>query len=712
MRARIIVIGVVVLAVAIIVGGIVFFATRFPGVARQSPLNAAPVLVNLTVPLDGAQVPLNESTSVQAQALGDQPIATLELWADGALVQTTKAQKPDQKQLFALWGWTPSSEGDHTLVARATDAQHRVVSSNVVQVTASTNADSTITLNYQAQPGDTSASIAQKFGVTPQQIVDQNPQVDPSGQIPPGQIVNIPTPVGQKKAGGAPQSKTRSPTKTPTPTPTHAPPISTPTVSGATLPNFHFKSALLNVTSPMDKAYCYLSINGGEWSRLPPAPDTFAYPSKGVFDVSPFLHSLSIQPQQGGATAALDCWGWKGATLVYLGKATQTISPGQTNVQIAGDKFKFVGNLLGSNPIPFGPPPGPIPFIYPAVNVHDTANPNDCANHTDTPAIAGLLCASAIEQKYLILVWDRSLNDKYVDPNNPQRQYQVIVDIDGFHVYENDLYYQHQLANTTSAGPNNNVSMSPLLPLPPCGPIGCVQFNRCFVVRAYKGGLESADSNTFCPNLENLGTRIVPIQPTIARSIYHQHHLGLNICPFIDRAVTGVGYGHYNDQAGPFGTDECQQAVRTLVWFDLTSAGLGPIWNATLKFHKDNTYYSYSDEDGALAYSNANYYSSCARELLLPTTDWIKQGVGPWDGDPEQAPPVTDFPTQDYAALANLAPNQDYTVDVTDLVRQWQNSGNNYGFALRGSDEYTSEEDNNTCMSTYSNFVLQVTTFK
>jgi hypothetical protein len=98
--------------------------------------------------------------------------------------------------------------------------------------------------------------------------------------------------------------------------------------------------------------------------------------------------------------------------------------------------------------------------------------------------------------------------------------------------------------------------------------------------------------------------------------------------------------------------------------------------------------------------------ANCASELLLPTYDWITSG---WDdSDPEAAPPVTDLSTVDFASVPLF--DSDPSFDVTDQIIRWRDfPTSNNGFALRGSDEKTEEEDWNQCQSVYSNFVLDVT---
>src|SRR5512135_2848882 len=106
-------IGCGVLAVVVIVGLIgaaVFVLTR-PAGLPQPPPGAAALLVHLTTPLDASDVPLNEPTSIQVEALGTSPIASLELWVDGNPAETKTAPRPDLLQFDASWSWLPDAPG-------------------------------------------------------------------------------------------------------------------------------------------------------------------------------------------------------------------------------------------------------------------------------------------------------------------------------------------------------------------------------------------------------------------------------------------------------------------------------------------------------------------------------------------------------------------------------------------------------------------------
>jgi len=350
---------------------------------------------------------------------------------------------------------------------------------------------------------------------------------------------------------------------------------------------------------------------------------------------------------------------------------------------------------LGPGVIPLDKPAQP--YIAPPTQLQNTADTNVCADHG---GLAGALaCSAAFQQSWLVLIWNWQAPAAYSDPQHPDVTYTVVSDIDGFRAYQVAAGGQHQPVSTASGGPPPTMTAF----APPAAAL------QCYVVRAFKGQLESADSQPFC-----LGTQLptpvtVSIPPFAARTIRHLHLTGLAYCGNPDPGIATlfVGFIHCND-----GPDQSQEVWRALAKFDVSS--LGTVFNATLKFHRDATRLQGTDP-----YDNNNVSTlpadeplhgrqdaNCATEVLLPTYDWVDNG---WDdSDAQAAPPVTDMPTVDYASIPTFA--SDISFDVTDLVLKWRMApADNNGFAIRSWDEYTSEEDNNWCVSYYRDLSLQVT---
>jgi LysM repeat protein len=696
---------VLIVLVAAIVGAVVFL----PGLTRPATPPAAKVnaIVNFIMPLDDSTVPLDRSTAIQVDGLSAQPILSLELWVDGARFASKTIPQTGQTQFFGSWGWMPPSVGDHTLVVRALDAAQHAVDSNPVHVTASAEPTSTIAVNYPVKPGETADSIAKQFETTPQQIVDLNPQLGPASPITPGLTISVPLPI--PAAPAAPSSPSTAPGPgagspiTPSGSITVPNPVPPPGGAGApsspSTASIKLETAHLVTTQPMIGVYCYLSVDNAPATRVPAIGFIAFVKSPLEFDLTSSLPALTVAPGQKAITVLLDCWGLSigpPPALVHLGSATGTVDPAKPNapLTLTVEKFKLNANLPTLSPYVKGilshvQLSVPTPFIYPPSGVTDTTDPGAC-----------LFCAEAIQNHWLVLKWDWISPPTYVEVSNPQKQYDVIQDIDGYRVYENDYFFQHIRVTATSAGPELKATPFSPPPIPSSSDILLMTLAadrpRCFVVRAYKGSVESTDSNSWCLSGAIPGTQTITLQPSRFRTVRREHDGCSGLCGGAPFSLGGgptageVGYRHWDDGSQDIGT-----AVRGLVLFDLSAVN-GPVWKSTLVYHLDGG----TIGGGGLPPISGNW--SCASQLMLPTEGW------PSSEDFTPADPYLDIRLTDM--VNNYYPT-DFSTDVTSAVRNWQLYGSNFGFELRGKDEDIGAEDNWTCDSTYSGFQLQVEYF-
>ena len=822
MRNRFVGLGCLVLVgiIVVVLGAVALFAATLPPVSQQLPPNSGPLLVNLTTPLDSSDVPLNSPTSIQAEALGASSIVSLELWVDGNPAETKNAPKPDLQQFDAFWSWQPNAPGEHTLVARATDAAHHVVNSNVVRINATPDQDTRVPANYQVQSGDTLASLAQKLDTTPAQIAAANPQMNTSSPIAAGQTISVPHKSKLPKTNSPTPTLTPQPTAQPTAQASNALPASAPsgvsfwmqknleasvllppapklqiaakgcnaeltlliqasnvngffvyrtdagnpqfkriaTLAAPSTPSItawsfedtnvagpleyyvsafnpagespsniasvsvagsacslaqtaasplQFANGQIVTVQPIDKAYCYLAENSGPWSRMPPAPGTFIYPTNGAFDVGAYLKTIASAGVTSQMTMDLDCWGWRGDALSYLGEAKQTFSPQpNASIQVANDKFRLVGALnLPSNIKPFDP----VQTIFPPNSLNTTGDPSVCSAHMDPLTVlfgGAQLCASSVLNHYVVLVWNWDANVLSPTP--------LVKDIDGYRVFENDTYYQHVAVATTSAGPAVQVTM---FPLPAVSRFAIeiallgADANRCFVVRAYKGTLESSDSNTVCLGSSLPGAKTVDLTASQTKLVWNQY---TNFCaaPNPGNVYGGggliVGYHFENHLPGAFTCGgHLNQVLRTLASFPVSQQINGSVWHAVLKYQFTQTATVYGDNeygrDPNRLITPVQYppNRSCAVELMLATQAW----------DPATNNNTDDnlVPANDYIALPELGSS--FSVDVTSAVRQWKQYGGNYGFEFRGANEDTGIDDDSDCLTHFASPVLEVTFF-
>src|SRR5690242_16107576 len=90
------------------------FILRLPEAGQLVPPGSGPFIVTITGPQRGARLSMGSFATVTAQAFGIEPVAALQLWVDGALVQETK--KPNDLgngHFYAYWIWSPAVAGEH-----------------------------------------------------------------------------------------------------------------------------------------------------------------------------------------------------------------------------------------------------------------------------------------------------------------------------------------------------------------------------------------------------------------------------------------------------------------------------------------------------------------------------------------------------------------------------------------------------------------------
>jgi LysM repeat protein len=253
------------------------------------------------------------------------------------------------------------------------------------------------------------------------------------------------------------------------------------------------ENAELSPSQPMDKVYCYASLGGGPWSRLPFSPDTFIFPNpSGKFDLSSYLNVITTPPPLTDTELALECWGWRGGALQGLGMAKQMIGPGGVGnpLQLNGGNFVLNGQLIKQ---PIGgfnfPLPAPIPFggggvISPPTKLHLAKSIEECQSHSASGSNG---CQGFDPARVLVWDWNNSTCSQNGEGEDPA-DCPYIKDVTGFRFYHvtGKLLYESQ----DTLGKNFTEPDT--------------YHNRCYYVTAYNANFESAPSNTFCITAEVL----------------------------------------------------------------------------------------------------------------------------------------------------------------------------------------------------------------
>lgn len=147
------------------------------------------ILVSLTAPLDGETYPISAGLSVRGEAISDGSIARMELWADGELSETYTAPESDLGLLVHYWDWSPQTLGTHTLMVRAYNDQNQTAFSNVIHINGVE--DPGYFVITKVEEGDTILSIAQRYNITVDDLLRDNPVLAGMTSLPVGTELRI-----------------------------------------------------------------------------------------------------------------------------------------------------------------------------------------------------------------------------------------------------------------------------------------------------------------------------------------------------------------------------------------------------------------------------------------------------------------------------------------------------------------------------------------
>jgi LysM repeat protein len=434
-------------------------------------------------------------------------------------------------------------------------------------------------------------------------------------------------------------------------------------------------NAIVTVGQPVDKIYCYLQVDNGLWTRVPPGANTFITPTKpGQFDLSQYLKSLTPSPPPPQITLHLECWGWNGGALVPLGEATKTIKEGQ--VQIKAPNWQLIANLSAQMHLLQAPGD---PEIAPPINAKLTTDQNECLSHyrpvnSFSHAFETFLCSTAVADGQLILTWDW-LPAGCTSGNCSQ-------DIDGFYVYM--IYPGQANPSLIHTVPSQRVTTD-IFPPPPSNGLPPQVF-----VRAFKGTSVSADSNYV--TVQTAPTTVeIPLgnsrwvtgrdQSDDCEGYYPGHYA---LFPPTGPIVAGYEFQHTD-------CDFRNVIYQGLAWFDMNKIPKGLILSALLRYKWVDGMFSPGPE-----YATTQKVS-CASELMVAKNDW-RTGAQTIYADP-------------YLQLPwGGSPEAQYSWDVTSAVKEWvQGSRPNYGFVLIGPNQWIHQEWGTVnCTSVYDDFVLDV----
>jgi hypothetical protein len=426
--------------------------SRFP--AAETPPQS-PVLVFLISPTSGDEFTVGDYLPVTVRTIAPEDIVSAELFVDGQSLGVVYASPED-----AWWTWQAWPAGIHTLMARATAADGQVGESQTVIVNVLAGGG---LIRISAEEGQTLEQIGANYGVHPDQMAAANPHVDPSEPLPGGFSVRVPDggSEGRTGEGGGEQ------------------------VQGEKLSPIPHITWQFTPIGAVDRSYCYVSIGGGQWEKIPKKPFQF-------FN-GPQTYIQFDLPAGGGASlpaVQAQCWGWLGDALKYLGEGeTQFEAALPPNpLVVTGQGFELVGMPDMSTMAEGGLPPDVVP---PPHSLRPPINAEECASHYPNP-LAKLFVAWLCDE-LLNGGQDPVLQWEWQSGCWPGQE--GCIKIDGYLLYilykndpEPSIHYLREINN-----PEQKVAGFPL----PWG-------HTCYGVAAYiedtqSGGKNISDMATYCP---------------------------------------------------------------------------------------------------------------------------------------------------------------------------------------------------------------------
>ncbi len=409
-------IGLVIAAgLVVIVGAGIFFFLNTPEASQQLPAGSGVVQVIIQSPDNNETALIKSPVIINAGAYSELAIRELQLSING--IDLPKKFYPDvvkENRILSSWSWTPTEEGQFTLLARASTDSGITGLSNAVQLKVTsavldvpeTQAPSgptpdsvkarlnevnmmlgkmtpveepqsslametnRITFANQPAPVDTSEgsvenSVSPKHLLLLQGITAKfNPMPQPEAPVIKGSpghcstVLRI-TDQSETEAGfflyrldpdtqvfnrvatlnGHPGTSNFTYTDQDLPSGKYGYYLSAFNAAGETqgspvfvestgtdcrkplVRSLEFASLTINPGKPVDRMYCYLSTDGSRWNRIPAGRETFVYPGKGTFDFAPYLpNTIPAGNWPADVAIGMDCWGWKGEDLEYLGR--------------------------------------------------------------------------------------------------------------------------------------------------------------------------------------------------------------------------------------------------------------------------------------------------------------------------------------------------------------------------------------------------------
>ena len=154
--------------------------------SRASTFHSRP-LVLIHSPVNHEQVRVSDGVIVHATARADNGLRRMELWADGVFVDARDVTDGTPSTLVFSGSWVPTAQGNHALIVRAIAADGTEGQATVmVEALPQEGADSG---THTVEEGETLETIAEEYGMPPEELAGANPDIEPGGPVPGDDVV-------------------------------------------------------------------------------------------------------------------------------------------------------------------------------------------------------------------------------------------------------------------------------------------------------------------------------------------------------------------------------------------------------------------------------------------------------------------------------------------------------------------------------------------
>jgi hypothetical protein len=453
------------------------------------------------------------------------------------------------------------------------------------------------------------------------------------------------------------------------------------------------------------QSYCYQSFGNGAWRRMPANPFTF-WPDGGYTQ-----SFLAGEIPQSNETIMLDCWGWEGGALKYLGRgqAGFNLDGPARQMEISTEGFTALGTPQMKALDDAGGYPKDANLKVPApYAMRATTNGSDCTSHAGGDSVAGLICDGLLGnglKTQTVAIWEWTPRINW--PCAPGQTCPVWVNkIDGYYIYQGQNGPKIQVI----ANPDQKVTAFPL---------AWAGASDCYGIQAFANlgpaGEMVSDMSVYCLSEAPLNLKTLALQPSAwlsvaSRSVYSGDSCGGTQWPWPPADADVVaGISKVN-------SDDCgmNRTSAAGVKFDISPSDASLLANvavvkATFNFSLDGSAYDVFLGDGTKIATNELAF--CPVNLGTANFDWT--GLNSDHGLRFMQPPRLDIPAS-MTPFASIYGMYGANVDVTPIVLDWlKNAANNNGFIVypdpsRYGYYFYGNAELQTCMSFFSGFELDI----